>query len=251
MSYLVDALKKAERERYARSAGDLHQAAAMDAQSRRGTGVGRWLLAALVATNVALVVYIWRPQADNTPHSTAAAAAQNSTSARSVADARTAPRKIDTPGPTRDGSSAPTTPAMPATPIVRATVAAPAPARATAGGKVTYSTVPLTGEAGTAAAVDKAPETPDTSAVEAAAATPASAASLDDDLPTQAGTSAPAITINGQLYSTVPGRSFILVDGRRYHEGERLAAGPAVEQIEPSGAVLRFQGQRYRVAGPG
>tara|TARA_B100001079_G_C16089510_1_gene373399 strand:- start:155 stop:538 length:384 start_codon:yes stop_codon:yes gene_type:complete len=122
---------------------------------------------------------------------------------------------------------------------------------ANAGGQVTYSSVPLTNVPGA-----QGPDVPTPGRVARktthGASIPRSTAEADDTaLMSQDQTSAPAITINGQLYSTVPGRSFILVDGRRYHEGERLAAGPAVEQIEPSGAVLRYQGQRYRVDGPG
>lgn len=63
--------------------------------------------------------------------------------------------------------------------------------------------------------------------------------------------SVPDVSINGHLFSSVPGRSFILVNGRRYHEGERLAAGPAIESIDATGATLNYQGQRYHINGPG
>ncbi|WP_423824120.1 general secretion pathway protein GspB [Salinisphaera sp. SPP-AMP-43] len=100
---------------------------------------------------------------------------------------------------------------------------------------MTYSKTPLTdGASATAPA--------------AASATTAARSELPDQ--SRVG-EAPSVTINGQLYSTVPGRSFILVRGRRYHEGERLAAGPAVESIGPNGATLIYKGERYHVAGPG
>lgn len=102
-------------------------------------------------------------------------------------------------------------------------------------GSVTYSTAPLDDSDG-AGADDRS----------LATRSPGSAPS-SVEMPGKV----PSVTINGQLYSSVPGRSFILVNGHRYHEGERMASGPAVESIDPSGATLIYRGQRYHVPGPG
>lgn len=60
----------------------------------------------------------------------------------------------------------------------------------------------------------------------------------------------PALAISGHLYSSIPGRSFVLVDGRRYHEGARLPQGPAVMLIDEEGALFKFQDIRYRLDAP-
>lgn len=83
---------------------------------------------------------------------------------------------------------------------------------------------------------------------------------VDDDYPEPAASIAdlpadirgrlPPIELNGHLYSSIPGRSFVLVNGRRYREGERLREGPAVESIDEAGAVLNHRGERFRVAAP-
>ncbi|WP_158583549.1 general secretion pathway protein GspB [Salinisphaera sp. Q1T1-3] len=254
MSYLVDALKKAERERHAGQAGDLHRAATAATYGRRGTsGAWRWLIAALVASNVGLVVYALRPQPAGEAASSATAAPAQAQARHNDADTmalaqaalqprdRVAPESHDAP----DAAAMSVTRSAPlsgrnSTSTSGATSAQPA---SDGDGSVRYSRVPLTGDA--------APPAETAAAATAAPDADYSAASDDDSVPMQADVSVPAVRINGQLYSSVPGRSFILVDGRRYHEGERLKAGPAVEQIEPSGAILNFQGQRYRVAGPG
>ncbi|ROO32803.1 general secretion pathway protein GspB [Salinisphaera japonica] len=252
MSYLVDALKKAERERRAGDASSLHHAAAMDPARRRGAGYGRWLLAGLIAINVALVVYIWRPQAIAPTAPEPAAPSVKATTPAPQVTSNTGNETGAEPGPAKQEQK-PDTPGTGSPPtITRQTVARPAASAAPdAGGQVSYSDVPLT-EASSTPAPETTTRARDARGETQPAAINGPTSQADESaLMSQNETSAPAITINGQLYSTVPGRSFILVDGRRYHEGERLAAGPAVEQIEPSGAVLRYQGQRYRVAGPG
>lgn len=67
-----------------------------------------------------------------------------------------------------------------------------------------------------------------------------------DDVPARP----PPIELSGHLYSSIPGRSFVLVNGRRYREGERLREGPAVESIDESGAVFNYRGERFRAAAP-
>lgn len=71
-----------------------------------------------------------------------------------------------------------------------------------------------------------------------------------EEMPPAAHGELPDIELSGHLYSSIPGRSFILVNGRRYREGERLQEGPAVESIEESGAILNYRGERYRVDAP-
>ena len=60
----------------------------------------------------------------------------------------------------------------------------------------------------------------------------------------------PTLRINGHLYSSIPGRSFVLINGRRYHQGQRLPQGPAVVLIDEQGAVFVYQDVQFRLDAP-
>ncbi|WP_348767482.1 general secretion pathway protein GspB [uncultured Salinisphaera sp.] len=274
MSYLVDALKKAERERHENQRADLRSLAGGGPASGHGGSALRWLVGLLIACNAALLIYLFLPSAlssavtgsaarvENTGASAPAVAVDknepvaNADRARPQASVSTsAPDSTSdpTPTPTRSPDPAPapavTTQSAPNTPVQDTSSSPTLPpadprpaddrfdgsAQALAGengsarrGQVTYSATPLD---------DASDYVEDESR----------AAPVSDTAPP----GAPDVSINGHLYSSVPGRSFILVGGQRYHEGERLVAGPAVESIDAGGATLNYRGQRYHVRGPG
>lgn len=58
----------------------------------------------------------------------------------------------------------------------------------------------------------------------------------------------PAIPVNIHVYSPNPAGRFVLIDMRRYHEGDTLASGPRLETITPQGLVLSHAGTRFRIA---
>jgi len=49
------------------------------------------------------------------------------------------------------------------------------------------------------------------------------------------------------VYSEEPQRRYILVNLEKYREGERLASGLVLEEILPDGMVMSYQGERFRV----
>jgi len=49
------------------------------------------------------------------------------------------------------------------------------------------------------------------------------------------------------VYSEDPRKRFIMVDLQKFREGERLPSGLVVEEILPDGVVLSYQGERFRV----
>ncbi|MES1925483.1 general secretion pathway protein GspB [Salinisphaera sp. T31B1] len=239
MSYLVDALKKAERERHEQRGADLRSISASDTPYGSGSSQAlRWFVIVLAVCNIGLLVYLFwpgrtvvdtAPQIAETPASTDATAPANAPAsaiepaARRATDARAQP-----PQRQLTAAQAPRTQPPPdrAETVEGLRLSSNLPNER---GRVTFSRTPL----------DSSATVPSSLAMEDAP----SAESLAGRVPD--------VAINGHLYSSVPGRSFILVDGRRYHEGERLAAGPAVESIDATGATLNYQGQRYHVNGPG
>ena len=60
--------------------------------------------------------------------------------------------------------------------------------------------------------------------------------------------SVPPLHLDLHVYVAQPQQRFIFVNSRKYKEGDTLAEGPLVEQITPDGAVLNFQGSRFRLA---
>ncbi len=49
------------------------------------------------------------------------------------------------------------------------------------------------------------------------------------------------------VYANVPQNRFVLINMRKYYEGERLQEGPVLDEITPEGVILSLRGQRFRV----
>ncbi|MEQ8798870.1 MAG: general secretion pathway protein GspB [Salinisphaeraceae bacterium] len=208
MSYLLDALRKAERERRLGEVPDLGTETA-DGTASRGNGLPVWvfwLIGIVVAVNLGgMAAMWWMWSAD--PSASSLAADEMAAMPASPADFAVTADPVERVTP------------PPAEPVVRAT---PEPAP-----------VPEPAEPATR-----------------------SLGSADDIVPTRRALPAaqqqrlPDLDMNGLLYSSIPGRSFVLINGRRYHQGERTAAGPAVESIDEGGAILNHQGLRFRLPAP-
>ena len=54
----------------------------------------------------------------------------------------------------------------------------------------------------------------------------------------------PQITIQVHVFEQIPAQRFVIVNGRRYREGETLAEGPALVEIVREGLVLDYRGER-------
>lgn len=53
--------------------------------------------------------------------------------------------------------------------------------------------------------------------------------------------------IDVHVYNEVPQRRFVLINSRKYKEGERLTEGPLLEEIRRDGLVMYYRGQRFLV----
>lgn len=220
MSYLVDALRKAERERHSDRATGMASLSSAAPWMQRASGRRmRWIVGLLVACNIALLLYLLLPQTFESHTAVAKAPA-----------AAAAPASLER---SRNASAAVNTPAMPL-PVEKPAID--------------------TGHPRLAARQRPAAQ-PATPQFEPRESFPAAGDRLQNSyapaVPMPASRDVPEITINGHLYSATPGQSFILVGGGIYHEGERLPAGPAIVRIDNTGAVLNYRGRRYHVDGPG
>lgn len=96
----------------------------------------------------------------------------------------------------------------------------------------------------TTTAIEPAPR-----AVEPVSALPQEAPRWQD-LPADQRNALPVPRIDVHVFAQDPSRRFVLIDLRKYHEGERLDGGATIESIRNDGIVLSYQGQRYRVDRP-
>ncbi|HED19191.1 MAG TPA: hypothetical protein ENI74_06785 [Gammaproteobacteria bacterium] len=55
------------------------------------------------------------------------------------------------------------------------------------------------------------------------------------------------IHLDVHVYSDLPQDRFVLVNLRKYRTGERLQEGPLVDEITPEGVILSFQGEQFLV----
>jgi general secretion pathway protein B len=76
------------------------------------------------------------------------------------------------------------------------------------------------------------------------------AAAAPTPVPAAAGlpADAPRISISGGVYSTSPAQRMLIVNGQVLNEGSEAAPGLTIAEIKPRTAVLKFRGALYTVA---
>lgn len=67
------------------------------------------------------------------------------------------------------------------------------------------------------------------------------------DLPAETRSAIPALEVNVHTYSQNRADRMVLINMKRYREGDRLAEGPVVHAITPTGVVLVHEKQRFHL----
>jgi general secretion pathway protein B len=245
MSYILDALRKAEHERHLGQPPN--PATSPTPAQPAGKQLWLWLGAGLgLGFNAALLAYfLIRPQPTTGPAATAPAASAH---ARPESTAPTVPL------PARPESTAPIIP-VPARPesIAPAAMAEPpaalsaaaAPPRKNPAGKpapTEPSRPPVAAgpsrrqepskKPGAGPSVTIGPEPPP----------------LLDTLPANARRSLPSLNLDIHVYSADAGKRFVVVNGQRYREGDPIGENAVLETVTANGAILRQGGQRFRLS---
>lgn len=235
MSYILDALRKAEHERHL---GQPPNPAAFPTPAQpAGKQIWLWLGAGLgLGFNAALLAYfLIRPQPTTGLAATAPAAS---------AHARPESTAPTVPVPARPESTAPAAmaepPAAPAAPS-----AAAAPPRKSPAGKpapTEPSRPPVAAgpsrrqepskKPGAGPSVTIGPEPPP----------------LLDTLPANTRRGLPSLNLDIHVYSADPDKRFVVVNGQRYREGDPIGEGAVLEAVTANGAILRQGGQRFRLS---
>jgi general secretion pathway protein B len=230
MSYILEALKKAQAERQLGNAPTLHaptlQSAESASSSARFSMPMLWAVLGMAVVIGVLLVLVWRPSA---PVAAPALAAQPAASPATavVAAARVAPSEPVAPTP------------LPA-PVADLPQSVANLARASAPEPLSAQPQPQ-------------PQ-PQAQAIAPAKPTAANPASTSDepvvnlrDLPEPIQRAIPPVTVGGYIYSKNAADRLLLVDKVLRHEGEEVAPGLLLEKLQPKEAVFNFRGYRYRI----
>lgn len=236
MSYILEALKKADRERAAGHVPDLETVHRPEPAPRKPYR-WLWLLVALFVFNGVLVALLATrhdvaPGRDEVaPHSTSGehiAALPQPLRPRAPVES---PPSARLPPPPKVASHAPPTPVQPS----QVVASRPVPVIRPATGK---------GEAAVAPSVVE--QRPEPAATQSPAVTQGASTIPDwDDLPLdfRSGFSMPRMDVH--VYDSDPRRRFVLIDLQKFREGDRLSNGAVLEEILPNGIVLSYQGRRF------
>lgn len=207
MSYILEALKKAQAERQLGNAPTIHAPSLHHAPPERAA-VNKPVVLATAVCVVVIAAAGWYAWSQRAPAAvlTPAAAVAVAAPAPAVVVAAPAPAVVM-------AAPAPVVPApvvVPrAEPVVRARKVAPAPAPA--------------------------------------APAPEDNIRFAKDLPQDIQGQLPHVAFGGYMYSDNAADRLVLVDKTLRHEGEEIAPGLMLEKLLPRGAVLNFRGTRYRV----
>lgn len=68
------------------------------------------------------------------------------------------------------------------------------------------------------------------------------------ELPADIRLALPKLVISGSTYSDNPAYRMLIINGQVFHEGEKPGVDLQLEQIRPKSAVLNFRGNRYSMA---
>lgn len=208
MSYILDALRKADAQRERDASRGIHaQAAAMGpAVSQADSGSRTGCFAMVAATGVIAAVAGWYLTRSE-------------------------------PAPIAPAAAVVFTPQMP---VAATTISPPPPAPV-----APPPMVPAPVQARETAFTARGTAMPSTAAAPVALAASAPlAAPIAGGLPPDA----PRIAISGGVYSPNPAQRMLIVNGQVFNEGSEVAPGVKVEAIQQRTAVLGFRGARYTVA---
>ena len=264
MSYILDALRKADAERARGAVPDLHAQPVLrsSAGAASASGAQPWAWAAGAVAVTAVCGLAWVLLARDPGRESAAAGAPAAPGAAGASVSATAQAPVPAPVPT-----AATTVPMAASPSAPARVALaparPPPARAVprtvidpvrpalrkpapdpdglAPATATAATTATT--ATTAAAPPPAPTQPD-----AAARLAEPRLYTQAELPDEIRRALPTLAIGGAMYSEHAASRMLIINGQVFHERDKLAPNLTLVQIRLKTAVLDFRGYRYSVS---
>ena len=237
MSYILDALRRADSERERGSVPGLHtQSVSMpqsDDSTPRGARPWLWLVAGSLLLLLGALAWFLPG------HQTLPADRAPSASASAVPAPVVLPTASATPFSPAVSSSAMAVPVPLPKPVPSVRKPALRPAPAVVNAKVPKPSAKVQAAASAAASA-------------ASASAPALAKDARiytlNELPDEVRKDLPALQIGGAMYSQTAANRMLIVNGQLFHEGDTLAPGLVLEQIKLRSAVLRLKGYRYGIS---
>ena len=244
MSYILDALRRADSERERGAIPGIHAQPVPAHWRERGSAQRPkpWVGVAIGFSVVVLGAFAWHLAGRETPQEvtpSAASATPSPVSAAPTAPAAPAPAMI-APAPPAVAQSLPA-PSPPAVAVAPTPPAAKVPERPRA--PASPSAEPARRKASpptTVAEPVRAPTKPEPGAADARIY-------AQSELPQEVRSQLPTLAIGGSMYSENPSSRMLIVNGQLVHEGDALAPGLSLEQIKLKSAILRFKGYRYEI----
>lgn len=238
MSLILDALKRAERERNA-DAVPAPGEVAVPRAGRAPAGKRLGSLAA-VAAGLGLAAFVgWKLLAERP----APAPVPAPEPVQAVIMARPAPPPVQ-PAVVPGTEAVASLDDLTDEPALDAAPAAPAPIPTPAVTQPPAAAGPAAPAPSPAPAQDTAEEVPATPAEIPPALTQPAPLRKFREMPPDYRADFPALKIEVHVHEAAPQRRFVLVNGRRYREGERLAEGPQLVEIVAQGMVLEYRGEK-------
>jgi general secretion pathway protein B len=229
MSYILDALRRAEAERERGAVPSLqsqqHTVLEDDAAAARPKTM-MWAVAGLAIALLATLAWAFFGGAA----APARAPIEGSITPVPTPLPALATAPAAAPSPTQSAANT----AAPAVPAPTTTVAAVQP-RARASAETKHAVA----KPATPAPPTTAPATKETGEQRVYA---------QSELPEEIRRDLPKVVIGGSSYSVAAASRMVMVNGQVFHEGDRLAPGLVLERIRMKSAVLAYKGWRYEVA---
>ena len=253
MSYILDALKKAERERHGAKIPTLEVVHRTPSAPRRR--LWPWVGAAVVLVNAAVLIWLFSPIplpfSESSARSTATPAAPaqpqpTPSSSHTPASRWPEPEREAAPARRVEAKPGPSVALAPAAPKVE--LQAPTPAKAPAPPPLPIA--PEKSAASTPASpvppVASAPDRPATPPVAPSPAKPGGRGTGSlQAMPPAVREVIPNMKLQVLVYSDVPADRLVFINNQKYVEGQSIDDKVVVESITPDGAILSYQGKRF------
>jgi general secretion pathway protein B len=222
MSYILDALKRADAERERGVVPGLYARQLAGSDTKAGAPGRKLILIAsvtvLLLATAGAVLWLWRPAPESAP--------------RAIAE-QTAAKPAPLP-PATPVASPITAIEIPATALPPVQQAAPA-----------QTSAPLPAPTASASPASTANHSPALKA--AASAPPAAATPLLAELSDEIRRQIPAMSITGVVYSDNPGQRLLLVNNQVLPQGSLAAPEVTLEEIGAKSSSFSFRGTRFRL----
>lgn len=228
MSYILDALRRADAERGRAGVPGLHTQSVIPASGDEspGAAVKPFVWMGLGAAVVAAGALAW-----------------------SLSGRDEAPAVALAPATAPAAPAAPQTPPVAAVPPQEAAVPEPPAAAKEPAPRPAAKRSSATPRAASAAGddVDRAPKVLGVARPSTRPAAPPERIYALHELPEAVRRGMPTLTIGGSIYSPTPASRFLIVNGQIFHEGDQMTPEMTLEEIKLKAAVVRFRDHRVQI----